>query len=157
MDGRLVYADFLEASDEISGTSSLSASNNGQVSNADSSLSALTQEGAPCIPTPEVFDLITAIGLPPSSNIMTGQRSGHGHCGVGGHGHGGSTEKKSGIFGASANMVNTIVGGIVGMPYAFNLCGFWTGLYLLIVTAFLAGASFSISRTRYFTIVSCTP
>ncbi len=50
-----------------------------------------------------------------------------------------SVDQKSGIFGAVANLANSIVGGgIVGMPYAFKLCGFVSGLYLLIVTAILA-------------------
>jgi hypothetical protein len=50
-----------------------------------------------------------------------------------------SADQKSGIFGACANLANSIVGGgIVGMPYAFKLCGFVSGLYLLIVTAILA-------------------
>jgi hypothetical protein len=50
-----------------------------------------------------------------------------------------TVDQKSGIFGAVANLANSIVGGgIVGMPYAFKLCGFVSGVYLLIVTAILA-------------------
>ena len=52
-----------------------------------------------------------------------------------------SSESQSGIFGVCANLANSIVGGgIVGMPYALKLCGFVTGIYLLTVTAVLAGA-----------------
>jgi len=56
-----------------------------------------------------------------------------------------SSETQSGIFGVCANLANSIVGGgIVGMPYALKLCGFVTGLYLLIVTAVLADKSLKI-------------
>lgn len=50
------------------------------------------------------------------------------------------TAKKSSIFGVCANLVNSMVGGgIVGIPYAFKLSGFVTGVYLLILTAILSG------------------
>jgi hypothetical protein len=47
---------------------------------------------------------------------------------------------KSSIFGVCANLVNSMLGGgIVGIPYAFKLSGFLTGLYLLILTSTLCG------------------
>jgi ABC-type multidrug transport system permease subunit len=48
--------------------------------------------------------------------------------------------QKSSIFGVCANLVNSMAGGgIVGIPYAFKLSGFLTGVYLLILTATLSG------------------
>lgn len=48
--------------------------------------------------------------------------------------------KKSGIFGASSNLVNSIVGaGIIGIPYALLQCGFVAGILLLILVAWLTG------------------
>jgi hypothetical protein len=61
-----------------------------------------------------------------------------------------TVDQKSGIFGAVANLANSIVGGgIVGMPYAFKLCGFVSGLYLLIVTAILASTYNDTSLESY--------
>lgn len=41
-------------------------------------------------------------------------------------------EQSSGLFGASFNFVNTIVGaGIIGLPFALHQCGFWLGLFML--------------------------
>ena len=49
-------------------------------------------------------------------------------------------KKKSGIFGASSNLVNSIVGaGIIGIPYAFRQSGLIAGLFLLGLVAFLTG------------------
>ena len=48
--------------------------------------------------------------------------------------------KKSGISGASANMLNSIVGaGIIGIPYALKQSGLVAGLLLLVLVAFLTG------------------
>ena len=51
-------------------------------------------------------------------------------------------KKKSGIPGASFNLVNSIVGaGIIGMPYAFRQSGLITGIVLLALVGFLTGES----------------
>jgi len=51
-------------------------------------------------------------------------------------------KKKSGIFGASSNLVNSIVGaGIIGIPYAFRQSGLIAGLFLLGLVAFLTDKS----------------
>jgi amino acid permease len=48
--------------------------------------------------------------------------------------------KKSGIFGASSNLVNSIVGaGIIGIPYAFKQSGLIAGVILLILVSYLTG------------------
>jgi len=50
--------------------------------------------------------------------------------------------KKSGIFGASANLVNTIVGaGIIGIPYSLRQCGLIAGVFLLILVGYLTDKS----------------
>lgn len=47
---------------------------------------------------------------------------------------------KSGIFGTSSNLVNSIVGaGIIGLPYAFRESGLIAGLILLILVGYLTG------------------
>jgi len=52
---------------------------------------------------------------------------------------------KSGIRGASANMVNSIVGaGIIGIPYALRQSGLVAGLLLLLLVAFLTDKSLRI-------------
>jgi len=52
---------------------------------------------------------------------------------------------KSGIGGASANLVNSIVGaGIIGIPYAFKQSGLVAGVLLLILVAFLTEKSLRI-------------
>jgi hypothetical protein len=49
-------------------------------------------------------------------------------------------QKKSGIFGASSNLVNSIVGaGIIGIPYALKQSGLVTGVMLLLLVAYLTG------------------
>lgn len=49
-------------------------------------------------------------------------------------------QKKSGIFGASSNLVNSIVGaGIIGIPYALKQSGLVTGVLLLLLVAYLTG------------------
>jgi hypothetical protein len=54
--------------------------------------------------------------------------------------------QKSSIFGVCANLVNSMAGGgIVGIPYAFKLSGFLTGVYLLILTATLSGTLVCVS------------
>ena len=48
--------------------------------------------------------------------------------------------KKSGIFGTSSNLVNSIVGaGIIGIPYAFKQSGLIAGVFLLILVSYLTG------------------
>ncbi|CAM9692470.1 unnamed protein product [Choristocarpus tenellus] len=52
--------------------------------------------------------------------------------------HGGNSGKWSAI----ANYVNTIVGaGIIGLPFAFSQCGLWSGIFLMILTAYLVDRS----------------
>ena len=47
---------------------------------------------------------------------------------------------KSGIFGTSSNLVNSIVGaGIIGIPYAFKQSGLVAGVFLLILVAYMTG------------------
>ncbi len=53
--------------------------------------------------------------------------------------------KKSGIGGASANLVNSIVGaGIIGIPYALKQSGLIAGILLLILVAYLTDKSLRI-------------
>lgn len=64
-------------------------------------------------------------------------------------------KKKSGIFGASSNLVNSIVGaGIIGIPYALKQSGLVAGVFLLILVAWLTGKYLRISL---FLSVSQTP
>eukprot|EP00978_Attheya_sp_CCMP212_P036744 scaffold168886_cov50-Attheya_sp.AAC.2 len=54
-------------------------------------------------------------------------------------------EKKSGIAGASFNLMNSIVGaGIVGIPFALSQTGLIAGLFLLILVAWLTDKSLQI-------------
>ena len=47
-------------------------------------------------------------------------------------------QKTSSILGTSSNLVKTIVGaGIIGIPYAFRMCGLIAGILLLIIVAVL--------------------
>lgn len=47
---------------------------------------------------------------------------------------------KSGIFGTSSNLVNSIVGaGIIGIPYAFKQSGLVAGVLLLALVAYMTG------------------
>ena len=49
---------------------------------------------------------------------------------------------KSSMFGASFNFVNSIIGaGIIGIPYALKLCGFYVGVLMLILVAVLVDKS----------------
>lgn len=49
---------------------------------------------------------------------------------------------ESSVYGASFNFINSIVGaGIIGIPYALKLCGFYTGIIMLILVAFLVNQS----------------
>lgn len=51
-------------------------------------------------------------------------------------------ENRSTIFGASANLVNDIVGaGIAGMPYAVGQCGFFAGCFLVALCAVMTDKS----------------
>lgn len=53
--------------------------------------------------------------------------------------------KKSGIGGASANLVNSIVGaGIIGIPYALKQSGLLAGIILLVLVAYLTDKSLRI-------------
>ena len=53
--------------------------------------------------------------------------------------------KQSGIFGASSNLVNSIVGaGIIGIPYALSQSGLLAGLFLLGLVAYLTDKSLRI-------------
>jgi sodium-coupled neutral amino acid transporter 11 len=57
---------------------------------------------------------------------------------------GGTTKplKQSGIFGASSNLVNSIVGaGIIGIPYAFKQSGLVAGILLLILVGWMTDKS----------------
>lgn len=54
-------------------------------------------------------------------------------------------KKKSGVFGASSNLVNSIVGaGIIGIPYAIRQSGFIAGLVLLGLVGFLTDRSLRV-------------
>ena len=49
-------------------------------------------------------------------------------------------KKKSGIYGTSSNLVNSIVGaGIIGIPYAFRESGLVAGLVLLLLVGYCTG------------------
>lgn len=51
-------------------------------------------------------------------------------------------QKKTGIFGTSTNLVNTIVGaGIIGIPFAIRECGLVVGVFLLIFVGILTEKS----------------
>ena len=53
--------------------------------------------------------------------------------------------KQSGLAGASANLVNSIVGaGIIGIPYALRESGLLAGLFLLVLVAYLTDKSLRI-------------
>mmetsp|Transcript_9911 Transcript_9911/g.14929 ORF Transcript_9911/g.14929 Transcript_9911/m.14929 type:complete len:546 (+) Transcript_9911:206-1843(+) len=54
-------------------------------------------------------------------------------------------QKQSGLAGASANLVNSIVGaGIIGIPYALRESGLIAGLFLLLLVAWLTDKSLKI-------------
>jgi tetrahydromethanopterin S-methyltransferase subunit F len=60
--------------------------------------------------------------------------------------------KKTGIFGTTSNLVNTIVGaGIIGIPYAFRQSGLLVGILLLILVAYLTGKALLMSMTSWCT------
>lgn len=53
--------------------------------------------------------------------------------------------KQSGIWGASANLVNSIVGaGIIGIPFAFRESGLIAGLMLLVLVSYLTDKSLRV-------------
>eukprot|EP00560_Eucampia_antarctica_P001993 CAMPEP_0197835790 /NCGR_PEP_ID=MMETSP1437-20131217/26955_1 /TAXON_ID=49252 ORGANISM="Eucampia antarctica, Strain CCMP1452" /NCGR_SAMPLE_ID=MMETSP1437 /ASSEMBLY_ACC=CAM_ASM_001096 /LENGTH=141 /DNA_ID=CAMNT_0043441481 /DNA_START=25 /DNA_END=446 /DNA_ORIENTATION=+ len=53
--------------------------------------------------------------------------------------------KQSGLFGASSNLVNSIVGaGIIGIPFAFRQSGLLVGLFLLLLVGYLTDKSLRI-------------
>lgn len=52
---------------------------------------------------------------------------------------------KSGIFGTSSNLVNSIVGaGIIGIPYAIHNAGLVAGILLLVLVSYLTDKSLRI-------------
>jgi sodium-coupled neutral amino acid transporter 11 len=52
---------------------------------------------------------------------------------------------KSGLVGASSNLVNSIVGaGIIGIPYAMRQSGIVGGVFLLVLVAYLTDKSLRI-------------
>jgi hypothetical protein len=54
-------------------------------------------------------------------------------------------ETKSGLIGASSNLVNSIVGaGIIGIPYAMRQSGIVVGIFLLVLVAYLTDKSLRI-------------
>mmetsp|Transcript_4464 Transcript_4464/g.8781 ORF Transcript_4464/g.8781 Transcript_4464/m.8781 type:complete len:503 (+) Transcript_4464:155-1663(+) len=54
-------------------------------------------------------------------------------------------KKKSSVFGASSNLVNSIVGaGIIGIPYALRMSGLWAGLFLLLLVGLFTDKSLRI-------------
>jgi sodium-coupled neutral amino acid transporter 11 len=58
---------------------------------------------------------------------------------------GSEPQKKSGIFGASSNLVNSIVGaGIIGMPYAMKQSGLIAGSLLLLLVGWMTDKSLRI-------------
>ena len=102
---------------DISGSSDGVASNNGGVleSNGDATGGA---GSAPARPPPRSLDSMELLSLP---------------------------KKTSTLFGASSNLVNSIVGaGIVGIPYAFKNAGLLGGLILLGLVAFLTDRSLRV-------------
>ena len=53
-----------------------------------------------------------------------------------------AVQQQTGIFGASSNLVNSIVGaGIIGIPYAINQAGFVVGVALLCLVAYFTDKS----------------
>lgn len=53
--------------------------------------------------------------------------------------------KQSGVFGASSNLVNSIVGaGIIGIPYAINQSGLWVGILMLLLVGYLTDKSLRV-------------
>jgi hypothetical protein len=63
-------------------------------------------------------------------------------------------------FGASLNLVNAMMGtGIIGLPLALHLCGFWVGLFFSILMAYLTCFTMHITilcglKTNTITMVS---
>lgn len=63
-------------------------------------------------------------------------------------------------FGASLNLVNAMMGtGIIGLPLALHLCGFWVGLIFSIIIAYLTCFTMHITilcglKTNTVTMVS---
>lgn len=54
----------------------------------------------------------------------------------------------SSTMGASVNLVNAMMGtGIIGLPLALHLCGFWLGIGFILATAYLT------CMTMYITII----
>jgi sodium-coupled neutral amino acid transporter 11 len=56
-----------------------------------------------------------------------------------------SPKQLSGVFGASSNLVNSIVGaGIIGIPYALRESGLIAGLLLLVLVSYLTDKSLRV-------------
>lgn len=50
--------------------------------------------------------------------------------------------RTSTVLGASFNFINSIVGaGIIGLPYAIKECGFFTGVFCLVMVAVIVNYS----------------
>ena len=55
---------------------------------------------------------------------------------------GGGGEHKSTILGCASNLINAIVGGgIVGLPFAFKMSGFWSGCFLVVFVGLMTEKS----------------
>jgi sodium-coupled neutral amino acid transporter 11 len=47
-------------------------------------------------------------------------------------------DQSSSMMGASVNLVNAMMGtGIIGLPLALHLCGFWLGLFFSVIIAYI--------------------
>jgi amino acid permease len=63
-------------------------------------------------------------------------------------------------MGASVNLVNAMMGtGIIGLPLALHLCGFWLGLFFTMATAYLTCMTMHITilcglKTQTYSLVS---
>lgn len=70
------------------------------------------------------------------------------------------SSEKSSVWAASANLVNAMMGtGIIGLPLALHLCGFWAGLVLFFLIAYLSCLTMHITilcgiKTNTFTLVA---
>jgi sodium-coupled neutral amino acid transporter 11 len=88
---------------------------------------------------------------PPVASTTLGNNDSHFHSSNNSNNNSSQTKKlskplkKSGIGGASANLVNSIVGaGIIGIPYALKQSGLVAGILLLILVAYLTDKSLKI-------------
>mmetsp|Transcript_13183 Transcript_13183/g.28605 ORF Transcript_13183/g.28605 Transcript_13183/m.28605 type:complete len:606 (+) Transcript_13183:60-1877(+) len=99
-------------------TTSGAAANNGHHESANGDVANGNGRGEPARPPPRSLDSMEMLSLP---------------------------KKTSNLFGASSNLVNSIVGaGIVGIPYAFMNAGIVGGFVLLGLVAFLTDRSLRV-------------